>query len=519
LYVLHTLVLRHQNSDKFVELLAGASGINVLLDFYDKKLTSNLEDKPSNSKYSYARRPMVKLGSNMPMAHHIMRSPGRRPRLQTRSYSSLVDIRRTSTTPRDYSQIFGATSPTALPADMLTQTLPATPDIDKKIITSPVNNNAVPTPTVSSPLGLKMNIPKLQLPVHAPEKTNTLSTRSSRRIQHDGHPSTYVHLESLRLSIDTMKTNGGQNQQPREAHERNVTDVFASLSAKLGELYIAGDLTHLVPIRRDLDKLHKADQPNHQDTTLKSTIMETSSEELIVQKVDPMTLITSQCSKTYIKQYLVLSILRRLTENTTLRKFSRSPVNLFMAEINRDRNTNSKDQDLSNENLDIIYHILSQYAQDVEAKYFKLWKSINQKTGNQLTNKTQYDPTRDRALKKYDVFLWRWTGIAEQILENEDWTQLDAQLSSLSRYLKSCTSRVQASQCAAVCLETLLKIQGACRRRSRDATSGQYSFKDRIVVHMTHRLLEIFDHVMDGPERHPLLMEFFYFNLIDNEDN
>ncbi|MFY7877962.1 MAG: hypothetical protein ACOVQM_21065, partial [Pirellula sp.] len=52
--------------------------------------------------------------------------------------------------------------------------------------------------------------------------------------------------------------------------------------------------------------------------------------------------------------------------------------------------------------------------------------------------------------------------------ESDDWEEVHYQLQTLSKYLYSCVSRVQASQCTAVCLETLLKVQVACRRKSRD---------------------------------------------------
>ena len=247
---------------------------------------------------------------------------------------------------------------------------------------------------------------------------------------------------------------------------------------------------------------------HHNNTEVeKKTI---SLEELVFSK---------QANDISVHRHFILKMLQAITKFQIIRKFARNPVNMLMHELNDMSykfNILGNHDDLIDRvelsNVSIIFDILSQYAADVEAKYFRLWRMNN-------SNKSS-DPTRDRTLKKFDIFLWRWTGIAEQVMEVEDWEEVQYQLQSLSKYLYSCVSRVQASQCTAVCLESLLKIQVACRRKSRDSHSN-YSFKELSeknpnLLNIVHLLLEIFDFICGSPERHPLLMEFFYFNLIEN---
>ena len=91
-----------------------------------------------------------------------------------------------------------------------------------------------------------------------------------------------------------------------------------------------------------------------------------------------------------------------------------------------------------------------------------------------------------------------------------DFELINYYLKSLSSYLYSCQSRVHASQCTAVCFETLLKIQELSKDKK---IPEQHNF---VTIHY---LLEIFDYIMEGPERHPILMEYFYHFLIENAEN
>lgn len=411
----------------------------------------------------------------------------------------------------------------------------------------------------------RLKIPPLSLPMKS-QTVNTMTsyTRSSRRMNHDLN---YVNLDNLKLSIDTLRTQHTATTQQLK-HDKDgeklfqsktIVEYFGSLAAKLGELYIANDLTFLIPIKRDLDlQMASRQRQDHQKQDQQQTSggggdhpLETMDDEAIVGdgdsmmkdgsgaiddssdrfqfREDPILLLLDpdMFESITISRYFSLVLLQKLTRYHISRKISRNPVNMLMYELNNLSEEFRNDKapartpnealirSVKEEIFNIIYDILSQYAEDVEAKYFHLWRNYNDHAGKKIV----YDPTRDRALKKFDIFLWRWAGIVDQILDNDDLVELEYQLKSLSRYLNSCISRVHASQCTAVCLETLLRIQVMARQMSHSSNGLNYGFFKNTIVNVIHYMLEIFDFIMDSPERHPLLMEFFYFNLVDNEDN
>jgi len=403
------------------------------------------------------------------------------------------------------------------------------------------NSNSPLSSNPDSPAS-RLKVPPLSLPMKtAPVNTMTSYTRSSRRMNHDLN---YVNLDNLKLSIDTLRTHTATTKQlkldkdgDKLFQSKTIVEYFGSLAAKLGELYIANDLTFLIPIRRDLDLQLASQQHNMNSSEIDEAIVDevrgSKSDDEMDQfqfREDPILLLLDPdiLESITISRYFSLLLLQKLTRFHLARKISRNPVNLLMSELNNmsEEFRNDKSpartpnealiKSVKEEIFNIIYDILSQYAEDVEAKYFHLWRNYNDHASGK---KIVYDPTRDRALKKFDIFLWRWAGIVDQIIENEDLVELEYQLKSLSRYLNSCISRVHASQCTAVCLETLLRIQVMARQMSHSSYGLNYGFHKNTIVHVIHHMLEIFDFIMDSPERHPLLMEFFYFNLVDNEDN
>lgn len=523
LYILLEIV--KSNEQFFKYLMVDASGINVLLDFYSAKLSS------ASTKYSHARRPTISSRNSPRLSPH-------RPKLHTQSYSNVLSLQKTvkqeRTKSSDFSSIY--TSPNGeIPAALTSprhvgSTVNSSASIKSqvpKLVMPPTKGLPSSNTTVLTPTESRLKVPPLSLPTHKLANPITSYTRSSRRMNHDLN---YINLESLRLSIDTLRTPSVSTMQLQKQEKnserlfqsKTIVEYFGSLAAKLGELYIANDLTYLIPIKRDLDL-----QINAKDEEEDSTEKESDDHIESPSKIEDNLVILLENnlpSDITIPRYFVLSLLQRMTKFYLSRRISRIPVNLLMSELNSlsvDLRKSSPKNDnvvhtLKIQNLNMMYDILSQYAEDVEAKYFHLWRAHN----NHPTGKKMlFDPTRDQALKKFDVFLWRWTGIVEQILDSQDLDELEFQLKSLSKYLHSCVSRVHASQCTAVCLETLLKIQVLSRQMSHSSNGLNYTFEKTSVVKIIHHMLEIFDYIMDSPERHPLLMEFFYFNLIDNEDN
>ncbi|KAG2387299.1 hypothetical protein C9374_001631 [Naegleria lovaniensis] len=526
LYLLYRILFT--KDDTFMQLFINRSGGNLLLDIYRKRLIKDIE----HQKYSHARKPMLKQN----VTQHFIKSPRlsttptprksastsliKPPKLYTASFNNSINAEieknlknRKDKAVTDFGSVY--TSPTTSENNLLNISLQSPPQSDRSNTSDDRDkgsNNSTPRDAIT---GL-FKVPPLKLP--SKNQSNT-ATRIRRRLDPN-----LVNLEGLRLSIDTLRTQsqGNNNTENVQAEQKTKSSIehFDSLAAKLGELYIAYDLTYLIPIKRDLDmQISKNEEPKQENGTV--------VEEVKRKKTDlkkPLTLeeiIFSKFSNDIsVHRHFILKILQAVSKFQVIRKFARNPVNMFMHDLNtlsyKINLVENEDFviDVEKNNICIIYDILSQYAADVEAKYFRLWRMNNANKSN--------DPTRDRTLKKFDIFLWRWTGITEQAIENDDWEETHYQLQVLSKYLYSCVSRVQASQCTAVCLETLLKIQVACRRKSRDI-HGRYEFKglaekNPVIVNIIHLLLEIFDFICGSPERHPLLMEFFYFNLIENVD-
>ena len=73
--------------------------------------------------------------------------------------------------------------------------------------------------------------------------------------------------------------------------------------------------------------------------------------------------------------------------------------------INNSMGQSSNNNKLVEHNKELMYQIMNLYAEDIEARYFAAWKQ-NRKL----------DPTTNSVYKKYDLFLWRWNGIMEQIV-------------------------------------------------------------------------------------------------------
>lgn len=100
--------------------------------------------------------------------------------------------------------------------------------------------------------------------------------------------------------------------------------------------------------------------------------------------------------------------------------------------------------------------------------------------------------------------------------------ELKIYLRSMSTYLACSASSVKASQCAAICLETLLKVQHFCKGRTNADLKDKscLGLKEHVdwLLSMSY-LFDIYTYMMSSPENHPLLMEFFFFNLLDNESN
>ncbi|KAL9642250.1 hypothetical protein ABK040_007250 [Willaertia magna] len=562
LYLLYKILM--QKDETYMQLFINRSGANFLLDLYRKRLVvSEVDPMP----YGHARRPMIKQG----VTQHLLKSPRittpKKPSLKTISYNSQITEQESKIkrkTVNDFGNIY--VSPTMgetqiptintssvhnnsftkesghLSARFTTSRSVSTPNVtflDDSSISGNLSNRSL------SPSSGSKFVPPLKLP-NKNSQAGIGFTRSSRRIYHELN---HLNLESLRLSIDTLRQSSSDESvnntttKTKTVEEKKKTSIeyFNSLAAKLGELYIANDLTYLIPIKRDLDMqlssvhdkeeqqqqqlasniLHKTESPNvivvkKENEEEKTSTVTTKNNELIT--IEEM-ILSNDAS---IHRFFVLKLLQAITKFPVIRKFARNPVNMLMYELN---NLSYKTNMVGNEsklidnveyqNISMIFDMLSQYAADVEAKYFRLWR-MN-------TSGKSYDPTRDRALKKFDIFLWRWAGIAEQVTDTEDWEEIEYQLQTLSKYLYSCVSRVQASQCTAVCLETLLKLQVACRRKSRDK-HRHYNFrmvtegKDSTILNIIHLLLEIFDFIIGSPERHPLLLEFFYFNLIENSE-
>lgn len=57
------------------------------------------------------------------------------------------------------------------------------------------------------------------------------------------------------------------------------------------------------------------------------------------------------------------------------------------------------------------------------------------------------------------------------------------------------------------------------QQQSREKIDKFGLSKDKNLANTVHHLLGIFDYMIASPEKHPLLLEFFYHMLIDNEEN
>lgn len=206
LYIL--LELAKGNEQFFKYLMVDMSGINVLLDFYSMKLAS------ANSKYSHARRPTVSLKQSPRLSPH-------RPKLHTQSYSNLLTtqkpVKQERTKSSDFSSIYTSPNgeiPAALTSPRLTVTVGAGKSLQMPKLAMPTpklpstshTNNTNGSATVnfaSTPTESKLKVPPLSLPTQKLANPITSYTRSSRRMNHDLN---YINLESLRLSIDTLRT-------------------------------------------------------------------------------------------------------------------------------------------------------------------------------------------------------------------------------------------------------------------------------------------------------------------------
>lgn len=407
--------------------------------------------------------------------------------------------------------------------------------------------------SLSSSPSLQINVPKLLMPQTPGSRQSIGFSRSTRRsfLLNGGDATLSARnsefaMDGLQLSIDTQRTRVADAPINMQHDHSNLSSIeyLKSVAAKLGELDIATDLTSLMHIKRDLDiqldiqsrpismKLQRI--PSNKSHTPHPTMRKEQREQEkeraahlrhLMTFVDLERIIFGGAHEENMKRIvrcIVLHILYHITVPSYARKLSRNPINLFLHEIHSvseqymhcgEDSFHPFEMSIDQLSAQAMFQVLGNYGNDVEARYVQLWKS---------TGDNKMSPDRNRALHKFDSFLWRWTGLMEHTIQHSDFHRINIQLWTLSRYLRNCASRVHAAQCASVCMELLLHVQSLVKTQAMvehgDRISHEYRF-DSTVTLATHYLLEIFNFIMDSPVRHPLLQEFFYYAHIDNEQN
>lgn len=310
-----------------------------------------------------------------------------------------------------------------------------------------VNNNTPPV--------VKSGVPTLKIP-----QVNQVSytTRSIRRMS-------LPKPRKFSLSDSTDRA---------FSKERTACEELSDLAKKMGETYMAADLTVMMSYKQLSDAGEKKKVLKTDDKTEETDFLKPSIERYRIT--------LKYQAKCYILKALAIA-----SQHELYNDYSRPPINLLFSELVMTHKDMLYVADNSFRKL--IYNVLQSSANHIEKVHQIEWE---QRT--RLMEPEEILKFR----KKLDRFIYRSYNRVKSALHIKDYEELDLQLRILSDYLSNCTTKVIANQVASVFMKTLLEIKSRfCKRRQENTLT----YSDARIMHL---LLKIFDDIASKNQFAPL---------------
>jgi hypothetical protein len=247
-------------------------------------------------------------------------------------------------------------------------------------------------------------------------------------------------------------------------HDRPPSEELKSLATKLGETYMAADLTVLLGFKEYADA-------RAQRRLLRKDVSVNEDES------NAAAFTTLRASAAYKIKCNILKTLRVLLEDSHFKPYARSPINLLFSELS----VCYKDPIMRDDEpyRQLIFGVLQHAADAAEELYSNDW---SQNTSDLSAAQVE------RYRKKSDLMLWRVFNRILGSMEAKNFDDLELYMRILADYARNCSSRVMPNQIIDVCMETLLQIKAFIIKKRVDAINWK-------TIAIVHQLLRIFDEV------------------------